>query len=197
MKQRQLGRSGLTVSALGLGCMGLNSGYATAVDTATGVALLRAAVERGVTFFDTAPWYGVGLSEVRFGLTLHRLPRAMRASNCCRRSATDTWGALRAHDLSSDASDSNPSDSDESPRARPRLARVGEAAGACYLQVIWCLRTALVPTLAMQGSAQMFASSQHAADIVLNSVRAPRPSAESSSVEPSTNVPSANTTSSP
>ncbi|WP_395700321.1 aldo/keto reductase [Aquabacterium sp.] len=70
MNQRQLGRSGLTVSALGLGCMGLSSGYATAVDTATGVALLRAAVERGVTFFDTAEVYGPFTNEQLLGEAL-------------------------------------------------------------------------------------------------------------------------------
>ena len=54
MKTRQLGRSGLTVSALGLGCMGLSYGYGPATDTADAVALIRAGFERGITFFDTA-----------------------------------------------------------------------------------------------------------------------------------------------
>jgi len=53
MQKRTLGRS-LEVSALGLGCMGLSHGYGIPVDKQQGIALLRAAVERGVTFFDTA-----------------------------------------------------------------------------------------------------------------------------------------------
>src|ERR1700754_4814984 len=58
MKTRELGRSGLKVSALGLGCMGISFSYATKLSKADGVALIRAAVERGVTFFDTAEVYG-------------------------------------------------------------------------------------------------------------------------------------------
>lgn len=64
MKTRQLGRSGLTVSALGLGCMGLSYGYGPAVDHAAGVNLIRHAVERGVTFFDTAEAYGAQNEEM-------------------------------------------------------------------------------------------------------------------------------------
>ncbi|QKR98293.1 aldo/keto reductase [Sphingomonas sp. CL5.1] len=58
MHNRELGRSGLHVSALGLGCMGISFGYTNKLDKAAGVALIRAAVERGVTFFDTAEVYG-------------------------------------------------------------------------------------------------------------------------------------------
>ncbi|PIB92294.1 aldo/keto reductase [Caulobacter sp. FWC2] len=58
MEKRILGRSGLEVSALGLGCMGLSHGYGPAVDKDAGIALIRAAVEQGVTFFDTAQIYG-------------------------------------------------------------------------------------------------------------------------------------------
>lgn len=64
MKQRQLGRSGLTVSALGFGCMGLSFGYGPAVGRAAGVQLIRSAVERGVTFFDTAEAYGAHNEEM-------------------------------------------------------------------------------------------------------------------------------------
>lgn len=63
MKQRQLGRSGLYVSALGLGCMGLSHGYGPATDRQQAVALIRSAVERGVTFFDTAEVYGPYVNE--------------------------------------------------------------------------------------------------------------------------------------
>ena len=54
MNTRRLGRSGLEVSALGLGCMGLSYGYGPATDTAEAVRLIRAAHDLGVTFFDTA-----------------------------------------------------------------------------------------------------------------------------------------------
>jgi aryl-alcohol dehydrogenase-like predicted oxidoreductase len=58
MKQRELGCSGLQVSALGFGCMGLSYGYGPGVDRAAGVRLIRDAVDRGVTLFDTAEAYG-------------------------------------------------------------------------------------------------------------------------------------------
>lgn len=58
MKTRELGRSGLKVSALGLGCMGISFSYGTKLGKDEGIALIRAAVERGVTFFDTAEVYG-------------------------------------------------------------------------------------------------------------------------------------------
>jgi aryl-alcohol dehydrogenase-like predicted oxidoreductase len=54
VKKRKLGNSQLEVSAIGLGCMGMSFGYGPAKDRAEMIALLRAAVERGVTFFDTA-----------------------------------------------------------------------------------------------------------------------------------------------
>ena len=63
MKKRHLGTSGLEVSALGLGCMGLNHGLGPAVRREDGVALIRSAVERGVTFFDTAQIYGPFTNE--------------------------------------------------------------------------------------------------------------------------------------
>jgi aryl-alcohol dehydrogenase-like predicted oxidoreductase len=70
MQTRQLGRSGLEVSALGLGCMGISFSCATQLSTAEGVALIRAAVERGVTFFDTAEVYGPFVNEVVVGQAL-------------------------------------------------------------------------------------------------------------------------------
>jgi aryl-alcohol dehydrogenase-like predicted oxidoreductase len=54
MKKRTLGDSNLEVSALGLGCMGLSFGYGPTIDKQQGISLIRAAVERGITFFDTA-----------------------------------------------------------------------------------------------------------------------------------------------
>jgi len=58
MQTRELGRSGLNVSAIGLGCMGISFGYAEKLSKDDGVKLIRAAYERGVTFFDTAEVYG-------------------------------------------------------------------------------------------------------------------------------------------
>jgi aryl-alcohol dehydrogenase-like predicted oxidoreductase len=57
MQQRELGKSGLKVSAIGLGCMGLSYGYGPAADRDAAIQLIRAAVERGVSFFDTAEAY--------------------------------------------------------------------------------------------------------------------------------------------
>jgi aryl-alcohol dehydrogenase-like predicted oxidoreductase len=63
MQDRQLGKSGLEVSALGLGCMGLSYGYGPATDTADALKLIRAAFDRGVTFFDSAEAYGPFINE--------------------------------------------------------------------------------------------------------------------------------------
>jgi aryl-alcohol dehydrogenase-like predicted oxidoreductase len=70
MKKRKLGKSNLEVSELGLGCMGLSFGYGPAVDKKDGIALIRAAVERGVTFFDTAEVYGPYRNEELVGEAL-------------------------------------------------------------------------------------------------------------------------------
>jgi aryl-alcohol dehydrogenase-like predicted oxidoreductase len=70
MEKRRLGSSNLRVSALGLGCMGLSSGYGRAVDKAAGISLIRSAVERGVTFFDTAEAYGPFTNEELVGEAL-------------------------------------------------------------------------------------------------------------------------------
>ena len=70
MQKRKLGKSNLEVSALGLGCMGLNFGYGPAVEKQQGISLIRAAVERGVTFFDTAEVYGPFANEELVGEAL-------------------------------------------------------------------------------------------------------------------------------
>ena len=70
MQTRELGNSGLRVSALGLGCMGLSFGYGPATDTGTATALLHAAVAQGVTFFDTAEVYGPFRNEELLGQAL-------------------------------------------------------------------------------------------------------------------------------
>lgn len=67
MKKRTLGKSGLEVSALGLGCMGLSFGYGPAVEKAEGIKLIRAAFDMGVTFFDTAEVYGPFVNEELVG----------------------------------------------------------------------------------------------------------------------------------
>src|SRR5436309_8593805 len=70
MKKRKLGKSNLEVSAIGFGCMGLSFGYGPAVDKQHGISLIRAAVERGVTFFDTAEVYGPFTNEELVGEAL-------------------------------------------------------------------------------------------------------------------------------
>jgi aryl-alcohol dehydrogenase-like predicted oxidoreductase len=70
MQKRKLGNSNLEVSALGFGCMGMSFGFGPAMDKQEGIALLRAAVERGVTFFDTAEVYGPWANEELVGEAL-------------------------------------------------------------------------------------------------------------------------------
>jgi len=70
MQKRTLGKSRLEVSAIGLGCMGLSAGYGPAVDKPAGIALIRSAFERGVTFFDTAEAYGPFANEELLGEAL-------------------------------------------------------------------------------------------------------------------------------
>jgi aryl-alcohol dehydrogenase-like predicted oxidoreductase len=70
MQKRRLGKSGLEVSAIGLGCMGLSSGYGPATDRGEAIKLIRAAYERGLTFFDTAEAYGPFLNEEVVGEAL-------------------------------------------------------------------------------------------------------------------------------
>src|SRR6478672_8922440 len=70
MRKRKLGKSNLEVSALGLGCMGLSFGYGPPVDKQHGITLIRAAFDRGVTFFDTAEAYGPGANEELVGEAL-------------------------------------------------------------------------------------------------------------------------------
>ncbi|MBB5046638.1 hypothetical protein HNR60_001386 [Rhodopseudomonas rhenobacensis] len=70
MQKRTLGSGKLEVSAIGLGCMGLSYGYGPATDRKEAIALIRAAHQRGVTFFDTAEAYGPGLNEEVVGEAL-------------------------------------------------------------------------------------------------------------------------------
>ena len=70
MQKRKLGNSGLEVSAIGLGCMGLSFGYGPATEKSDGIKLIRAAFEHGVTFFDTAECYGPFINEELVGEAL-------------------------------------------------------------------------------------------------------------------------------
>src|SRR5438105_2173744 len=70
MQKRKLGKSGLEVSALGLGCMGMSFSYGPPKDKLEMISLIRAAVERGITFFDTAEVYGPYINEALVGEAL-------------------------------------------------------------------------------------------------------------------------------
>src|ERR1700722_7739674 len=70
MQKRTLGKSNLEVSALGLGCMGMSSAYGPAADKQEMITLIRAAHDRGITFFDTAEAYGPFLNEELVGEAL-------------------------------------------------------------------------------------------------------------------------------
>lgn len=70
MQKRNLGNSGLVVSAIGLGCMGMSANYGPSPDKLEMIALIRAAVDRGVTFFDTAEIYGPFANEILVGEAL-------------------------------------------------------------------------------------------------------------------------------
>ena len=76
MQTRKLGKSNLEVSALGLGCMGMSFSYGPPKDKQEMTALLHAAVQRGITFFDTAEVYGPFLNEELVGEAPGSLPRA-------------------------------------------------------------------------------------------------------------------------
>src|SRR5947199_5327729 len=70
MQRRQLGKSNLEVSAIGLGCMGMSFGYGPPMNKQEAISLIRAAIERGVTFFDTAEVYGPFTNEELVGEAL-------------------------------------------------------------------------------------------------------------------------------
>src|SRR5881394_3587647 len=70
MQKRKLGNSGLEVSAIGLGCMGMSFGYGPAADKNEMITLIRKAVEQGITFFDTAEVYGPFVNEELVGEAL-------------------------------------------------------------------------------------------------------------------------------
>src|SRR5579884_2607645 len=73
MQKRKLGNSNLEVSAIGLGCMGMSFGYGPPMDKQEAISLIRTAVQRGVTFFDTAEVYGAFTNEELVGEALEPL----------------------------------------------------------------------------------------------------------------------------
>jgi len=86
MKTRKLGKSNLEVSAIGLGCMGLTFGYGPATDRLDAIKLIRAAVDRGVTLFDSAEAYGEANSSGygrHYGPRLRRRQASDRAGSGC------------------------------------------------------------------------------------------------------------------
>lgn len=76
MQKRKLGKDGLEVSALGFGCMGLNFSYGTTLSNTDSIALIRSAVDLGVTFFDTAEIYGPYTNEEVVGDANSAIPSA-------------------------------------------------------------------------------------------------------------------------
>jgi aryl-alcohol dehydrogenase-like predicted oxidoreductase len=90
METRKLGNSNLEVSALGLGCMGMSVGYGPASDKKEMISLIRTAVERGVTFFDTAEAYGPFTNEELVGEALAPLRDQVVIATKCRPSVAHT-----------------------------------------------------------------------------------------------------------
>ena len=87
MQKRKLGNSGLEVSAIGLGCMGMSFGYGPAGDKQEMIAVIRAAVARGVTFFDTAEVYGPFANEELVGEALAPFRGRVAIATCPRKGA--------------------------------------------------------------------------------------------------------------
>jgi aryl-alcohol dehydrogenase-like predicted oxidoreductase len=108
MEKRKLGKSNLEVSALGLGCMGMSSNYGPAPDNKEMIAFIRAAVERGVTFFDTAEAYGPFTNEELVGEAL--APFRDRVVIATKASTSNQAGSAAA------ASIADPTTSSRSPR---------------------------------------------------------------------------------
>src|SRR5271163_122580 len=75
LPKRTLGSSGATVSAIGLGCMGMSPGIYGPTDEAESIATIRAAVEAGITFIDTGDFYGMGHNEMLIRRALEGVPR--------------------------------------------------------------------------------------------------------------------------
>src|ERR1700710_251141 len=98
MKQRQLGRTGPMVSALGLGCMGMSGMYGNA-DRAESIATIHAALDAGVTLLDTGDFYGMGHNEMLIGEALRGVPRdnvVVSVKFGALRDAAGGWGGYDA-----------------------------------------------------------------------------------------------------
>lgn len=83
MKKRTLGKNGLEVSEIGLGCMGMSHGYGPAADKAEMVSLMRSAADMGVTFFDTAEVYGPHTNEELVGEALEPIRQNVKIATKC------------------------------------------------------------------------------------------------------------------
>jgi aryl-alcohol dehydrogenase-like predicted oxidoreductase len=96
--KRALGTSGLEVSAIGLGCMGMSPGVYGPSDEAEGVATIQAAVEAGITLIDTGDFYGMGHNEMLVGRALRNVPRSRVIISVKFGALRDTSGAFLGHD---------------------------------------------------------------------------------------------------
>ena len=126
MQKRKLGKSDLEVSAIGLGCMGMSFGYRPPADKQEMISLVRTAVERGVTFFDTAEVYGPFVNEELVGEALAPFPyRWLSLLNLASRSVLQ--GRLIAA----------PSTSSRSPRLRSNDSRSRPSISSINTESIW------------------------------------------------------------
>ena len=97
MQKRKLGNSGLEVSAIGLGCMGLSFGYGPATDKRDAVSLIRTAYELGVNFFDSAEAYGPFLNEELLGEAEHGYSGSVEPLKAQKKDSSGrNFGAVRA-----------------------------------------------------------------------------------------------------
>jgi aryl-alcohol dehydrogenase-like predicted oxidoreductase len=101
MQKRKLGKSNLEVSALGFGCMGLNFSYGHALSREESITLIRQAVDRGITFFDTAEVYGPFTNEEIVGEALNQLSQLHRIESglTASRHSCQSLFTLLSHDF--------------------------------------------------------------------------------------------------
>src|SRR5258708_22253448 len=100
MQKRKLGKSNLEVSAIGLGCMGMSFNLGPAMDKKDGISLIRAAVERGVTFFDTAEVYGPFTNEDRKSTRLNSSHQIISYAVFCLKKKKSSGGFTQRHTAS-------------------------------------------------------------------------------------------------
>ena len=138
MQKRRLGNSNLEVSAIGLGCMGLSFGYGPAVDKGQGIALIRAAVERGVTFFDTAEVYSPFTNEELVG---RRWPR----SGARLRLPPSSGSSSTPIQASRPVSTAGRSTSSKSPRPRSSVSKARQSISSISTALIRMFRSKTSP----------------------------------------------------